>query len=544
MKPNVCVRVRSATGSLFRGPVGQGIILRAVIFTLLCGVGIGTLQMTAQSAVPFRLKEKPGSFGVGLKVVEQYDYSRVFQPLVDTLGQPFQGERARPLQTLVWYPAQASSAKPMIFSDYIALKATETSFGRPKKLIGMEERHISGMRPSYTTAMWAVRDAPLAPGRFPVIIYAPSFSSVSWENADLCEYLASFGYVVIAAPGMGVGRESTHDVAGTNAQAQDISFLIGYAQTLADTDSSKVAVIGFSWGGLANLFAASRDNRINGLVALDGSLRYFPGVVKQAGDVHPEQMTIPLLFFKGQHSLEDEDRLEQAFNSAGPSVLNEWVHGDLISVQMLGLIHPEFSSTVQRNELLWRDEFPHLQESDYGREDESIGYAWVARYTREFLDAYLKGSSSSSTFLKNTPMENGVPLHVMAVEYHPAQSMPASFTSFRTEVGHKGFDHASEIYEALRKEQPSFVLEPDAVTSWAYELLAEGHLSEALDIIKFAVQLNPSSHNYASLGEMYADANQKQAAIDSYKKALEKNPNDLAAKQGLERLESPASLQH
>ena len=139
--PYVC---GSSRGSLFRGPVGQWIILRVVIFTLLCGAGIGTLQMTAQSTVPFRLKEKPGSFGVGLKVVEQYDYSRAFQPLVDALGQPFQGERARPLQTLVWYPAQASSAKPMIYSDYIALKATETSFGRPKKLIGMEERHIGG----------------------------------------------------------------------------------------------------------------------------------------------------------------------------------------------------------------------------------------------------------------------------------------------------------------------------------------------------------------------------------------------------------------
>jgi predicted dienelactone hydrolase len=92
-------------------------------------------------------------------------------------------------------------------------------------------------------------------GRFPIVVYAPSFSSWSWENADLCEFIASYGYVVISSPGMGVTRQSAHDVAGASAQAQDISFLIGYAHTLADADTSEVAVVGFSWGGLSNLFA-------------------------------------------------------------------------------------------------------------------------------------------------------------------------------------------------------------------------------------------------------------------------------------------------
>ncbi|WP_157467392.1 dienelactone hydrolase family protein [Edaphobacter aggregans] len=106
-------------------------------------------------------------------------------------------------------------------------------------------------------------------GRFPVVIYAPSFSSWSWENADLCEYLASYGYVVIASPGMGEkSRESTHDLSGVNAQASDVSFLIGYAASLPNTDMMKVAAIGFSWGGLADLFAASRDNRIKALVGV------------------------------------------------------------------------------------------------------------------------------------------------------------------------------------------------------------------------------------------------------------------------------------
>jgi dienelactone hydrolase len=121
---------------------------------------------------------------------------------------------------------------------------------------------------------------------------------MSWENADLCEYLASHGYVVVASPDMGANIAGYDpDLGGINAQAQDISFLIGYAQTLPDTEMSVIAVAGFSWGGISNLFAAARDNRIDALVALDGSMRYFPGLVKAATDVHPEQMTIPMLFF-------------------------------------------------------------------------------------------------------------------------------------------------------------------------------------------------------------------------------------------------------
>ena len=183
-------------------------------------------------------------------------------------------------------------------------------------------------------------------GRFPVVIYAPSFTSWSWENVDLCEYLASYGYVVVAGPGMGErSRESTHDLSGVTAQASDVSFLIGYAASLPNTDMAEVAAMGSSWGGLADLFAASRDNRIKALVSFDGSERYFPGLVEASKSVHPDQMTVPLMYFEeGDQSLEDQDRLNSRFHAEGRSVLNQWTHGDLITVRMLGLFHPEFCS--------------------------------------------------------------------------------------------------------------------------------------------------------------------------------------------------------
>lgn len=494
----------------------------------------------AQIKPLFHFTEKPGPHPVGLKVVAQYDSSRTYRSLTDDLGKPYQGERARPLQTLIWYPAEKSSARPMTVADYGNLMASEISFDKPK-LDHDAQDWIKGMTPTLAMPLWAVRDAAPESGRFPVVIYAPSFSAMSWENADLCEYLASHGYVVIASPDMGAtARNMTGDLAGIDAQTRDITFLIGYAQTLPDTDMSKIAVAGFSWGGISNLFAAARDNRVDALVALDGSMRYFPGLVKQAGDVHPEQMTIPLLFFtQGGMSMEDQARyLNNKSNNEGPSVLNAWTHGDLITVRMLGLVHQEFSSMYQRNEEVWK-EFPDAHNADYGREDGIPGYAWVARYTVHFLDAYLKHDAEALAYLKKTPAENGVPAHFMAVNYRAAKGLPASMEAFRAELGRQGFDHASALYAAMQKDAPDFKLDKTALTEWGDRLITDNALPEAISLLKFEVQIYPdTSSGHATLAEAYAKSGQKQLAIENFKKALEIDPKDDDARQKLKELES------
>jgi len=489
----------------------------------------------------FRFTEKPGPDAVGLKVVEQYDFSRTYRPLIDELGKAYQGERARPLQTLIWYPAQKSNGKAMTVGDYSDLLATETSFGKPE-LWSDWKWWIEGMKPTLKDSMWAVRDAPLLAGRFPVVIYAPSLSSMSWENADICEYLASHGYVVVASPSTGArSRDMTVDLAGIDAQAQDISFLIGYARTLPDTEMSEIAVAGFSWGGISNLFAAARDNRIDALVALDGSMRYFPGLVKAATDVHPEQMTIPMMFFyQGSTTLEKIEKIARQKpnkDTDGPNVLNAWTHGDLITVEDIALVHTEHGSMFQRNERIWKN-YARSHKADYTRADGMVGYAWIARYTLEFLDAYLKRDAQAMAFLKKTPAEVGVPPHMMTVNFRAAKGIPASLDALRAEVGRQGFDHAAAIYAAMLKEQPDFKLDEDAVLRWGSDLMEKNHLAEAIEVLKLDVQVFPSSSNsYDSLGEAYMKAGQKQLAIESYKKSLELNPGDDEAKEKLKELE-------
>jgi dienelactone hydrolase len=492
---------------------------------------------SAQGMPAFQIRTPAGPFPVGLKVVEQYDYSRVFQPEVDSLGKPYEGERARPIQTLIWYPAQAGAAPHMVVGDYVALSETEASFGRPRLVKGPANYFWSGIAPSFPEPMAATREAAAAPGRFPLVIYAPSFSSGAWENADLCEFLASWGYVVIASPGMGVGRESTHDLAGVDAQARDISFLIGFARSLPDADVSHVAVVGFSWGGLSNLFAAQRDDRIQALVDLEGSIRYWPGLVK-SGDVDPSKLAIPLLYFKQEVSLEGQAGLEQNFKAAaGPSVLNQWTGGDLYSIQMLRMVHPEFGSLTFRNTNLWNFEMPRLQWGDYDREDGIESYAWVARYTRAFLDAYLKTDADARAFLNKPPADVGVPRHTLAVSFHAGRGKPYDLAEFRQTVGRAGFDHLGEVFEAARKAHPEVALGPSELGGWERGLMSEGHAAEALAVAKLVLKLEPSVGAYRGLGAAYLALGQTKEAADAYRTALAKDPKDLFAQAALAQIE-------
>jgi tetratricopeptide (TPR) repeat protein len=481
-----------------------------------------------QTSPLFQFTGKPGPYPVGLNVVEQHDYSRSYRRTTDALGHTYKGERARPLQVLVWYPAVHSNAVPMTVGDYINLWASETDFAHPRMPAKGKEWQASVHR-YLKTPLWAVRDAATASGRFPVVIYAPGAFGESWDNADLCEYLASYGYVIVASPMMGATtRQVGIDLEGINAAARDISFLIGYAQTLPNTDTSNLAVAGMSWGGIANLFAAARDSRIDALVALDGSMRYYPGLVQQAGDVHPNEMTIPLLaLVQRGFSPEDQDRYSLGASQVGPNVFNAWTHGDFIYVQMLGLIHGFLTSAYPRNDDVWWD-LDHLEplyQWDYGREDVSVGYGWVARYTLNFLDAYLKHDQAAMTFLKQTPAQNGVPPHTVEATFRAASGVPASFDGLRAEAGRRGFDHLAEIYADMKKANPAFKPGETLMADWDIELSDGNHLPEAMAVLRLESEMYPESGGvYERLGDAYRGSGQKQQAIDSYKKAIELSP--------------------
>ena len=255
----------------------------------------------------FTFSNQPGEHGVGVRFIKQYDGSRPFAKSRSFwTGGRSKDDRGRPIQTVIWYPA-AKGGQPVKWGDYLSLIGWETNFNlgarEEKQLVdGWLEMVTDGKRPDLVEAerskpMWAVRGAAPKTGKFPVVIYAPSINNTAFENADLAEYLASHGYIVISSPTIGADRRFIKwNLENAEMQAADIRFLIDYAATLPQADMSRVAAAGFSWGGFTNILAAAKDQRIKALVSMDGAVRYYNSLVAEAKYAVPENVKAPLLY--------------------------------------------------------------------------------------------------------------------------------------------------------------------------------------------------------------------------------------------------------
>ncbi len=479
----------------------------------------------------------PGVYAVGLRVVEQYDYSRSYRGDIDSdTGKAVAGEKARPIQTLVWYPATQSGAPAMTAADYLKLGASDDNFGRTaaeraaleNKFVGERTAGLSPDRAKaeLTAPMLARRDARSASGKFPVVIYAPSFSAWAFENADLCEYLASQGYVVVASPSIGhASRDMTSDLEGAETQAADIEFLIGYAHSLPQTNPHSVGVIGYSWGGISNVLAAAKDSRVGALVALDGSVRYWPDVLKQAAYATPARVTAPLLYVAA--SPREIEELNEGRNKT-TSFLNRMKYADVYRVTLRPMQHANFS--VMFGQRLLSDK----GYGEYDKDELSTATAWMETYVRRFLDAYLKRDAASRAFLDAPAYKSGAPRHLLAVSVTHSQGQPPTRQAFAAELARQGFAKASAVFQAFKVREPQFTLTDDELQSWGYQRMGDGDLAAAVALLKLDTEIYPDSWNaFDSLGEAYAKMGDKPLAVAAYRQSLVLNPKNT---NGVEQL--------
>ncbi|HJV41417.1 dienelactone hydrolase family protein [Caulobacter sp.] len=492
----------------------------------------------AFAASNFTRHNAPGPNAVGLKVVEQYDFSRGYRGETDVeTGKPITGERARPIQTLIWYPATKGSGRSLTVGDYVKLGVTADDFEHaPAERGAMQAKfaaaQVATLPPTRAKAelaapMSARLDAAPASGKFPVVIYAPSFNAEAYENADLCEYLASHGYLVIASPSFGqASRGMTTDLEGVEAQVRDIEFLIGYAHGLPRADTSRLAVAGYSWGGLANAMAAAKDGRIRALVTLDGSVRYWPNIVKQSQYLTPARVTAPMLYIAAApKSVEDT----AADVNRDQSFLAKMKYADLYKVTMYPYVHANFSVM-----------FGQRLKGDYGAYDKdelSIANGWVETYVLRFLDGYLKGDGAARAFLDMPVAKTGAPRHLLAIDVTKSTGAPPTRAAFAAELNRVGFDKALATYQAFKTRDPGFEIDETELNRWGYQRLAAGDTHMAVGVLKLAADLHPDSWNaFDSLGEAYAADGDKASAIAAYSRSVVLNPKNANGEAQLKAL--------
>lgn len=510
---------------------------------LLLVVGGLASQWTVAAGLAF--PGGPGPYAVGLRVVQLQDTSRAYAGKIDLVtGAAASGARNRPIQALVWYPAQRQSGSAMRYADYLRIAATEEQFKRDAASV--DKAVAAYVEDNYPTlaaqqrasaldqAMLARRDGQPLPGPFPVVLYAPGSSMSADENADLCEYLSGHGYLVIASASIGVHTRSIDlDLEGAESEARDIAFLLGYAESLPQADSGHVAAMGYSFGGLANVLAAARDDRIAALVSLDGSVRYFPAVVQQARYATPERLALPMLYLGGKPATaEAMNRANQV--AASYSLMNRMTYSDLYNVTMDTMTHAAFQSEALRLG-------PEERFGDYSRDEAVLAHGWMGRYVRAFLDAYLRGDAAALAFLRNKPAANAVPAHLLSVDVHLSEGAPPTLVTLASRYAAQGHKDLETIYADMHRHDPAFKPDERALISWGEQFLALKRYGEATDIYRLTTTLYPDSGRALFYLAMTHDRNHDNAAaLDAYRRVLAIWPDQVEARQAIERLQATA----
>lgn len=123
--------------------------------------------------------------------------------------------------------------------------------------------------------------------------------------------------------------------------------------------------------------------------------------------------------------------------------------------------------------------------------------------------------------------------------YDPAISASDPVTALRMQLRERGFEHAIEVFNELKKKDPAFQPTERELNDWAYRMLnGGGKPKEALEIFKLNVFLYPNSANvYDSVAEAYAANGQRDLAIQNYKRSLELDPQNTNAIQQLKKLD-------
>lgn len=349
-----------------------GRIAEAVMAGLTSGAAAAAAVVAGGAAWALPTLELPppsGSFGVGIATL-QWDTGA---PEVLTANPA----DTRVLVVELWYPTEATGpGKPYLASSTIS-DALATQAGLPGFLLDGLVHGSSN----------AIADAPRADGTFPLVLFSPGLGGLRTQNSAWAEDLASHGYIVAsldhpydsAAVVLKDGTIIASTLATTGNDAADQRVADDLASIRADDLLAAldrltaelgvgvvegVATAGHSIGGAAAILAASRDDRVDAVVNLDG--------LPRGG--RPTVPVLAIVAGEGTGSAQSDARYEAA--------LTEVLSACGTRVVVQGAQHLSFTDSA-----LFLPPLPSL----IGSNGRTAGLEVATRETRAFLDSALEG---------------------------------------------------------------------------------------------------------------------------------------------------------
>ena len=225
------------------------------------------------------------SYKTGYQNIITKDSGRVYKPNAAAADQLY----FRPVEIDIWYPATPAQSNPCLrYGDLLnLLEQRSNRFQNDTIYHNLASELVqlicTGLDITDTSALThlktgSYRNADPANQRFPLIVYMCAFNGMSYENLNVFEWLASHGYIIACVTSVGKypGNMSTRPD-DLMEQVYDGLFTINYLKARNNVDSTKIGVLGYSWGGLAALTLAMHNDHIKAVLSLDGSEMHYYG---------------------------------------------------------------------------------------------------------------------------------------------------------------------------------------------------------------------------------------------------------------------------
>ncbi|WP_416562545.1 alpha/beta hydrolase family protein [Nocardia testacea] len=331
-----------------------------VITVALAGVPAGA----SAEPVRFGLPAPTGPYPVGSTDLHLIDPSR---------KDPWIPGRVRELMITIRYPARPNTEpKAPYMPAGVAAAVAATDAGK----LGVEPDLLDYRFPTHSGI-----DAPVADGRWPVLLYSPGATLSRSHGTTQMEQLAGDGYIVVAIdhtheaeavefPGGRLARKALPAPAIDTSKrlittrVADTRFVLDQLELLAagahDADGralpaglttafdlSRIGMFGHSGGGFTTAETMFADSRIGAGADLDGSMAYSQSA-RDFGRAADEGLDRPfLLMSAGDHSLDTDASWQQFLgHHRGPLCRVHLADGEHFSYTDYQILLPQLGNTA------------------------------------------------------------------------------------------------------------------------------------------------------------------------------------------------------
>lgn len=477
-----------------------------------------------------------GKYTVGFRHYPTLDSSRTYHRAMDYTNK----KMARPISISLWYPAGqiADDIKPLQVLDYLEILKEEEEWEHlPNEQIlnWFYYRNTPSNQKHLVEPTTAYPELDFLKGKFPVVVYAPSFMASSIENFALCEYLASHGFVVVSSLSRGTETRwfSNNYAKEMETQARDMEFLIKEVGKLPIVNHDKIAVMGFSFGGLSNIIVQNRNDNIKAIVSLDGTERYQYALLEQSHFFDAAKIDVPYIHM-AQKDIPDivlkEDKIDAELNTKF-QLYDSITQATSHQLKFHDLTHSYFSTLG----ILFADRDKRQDKND---SEIMESYKWVSAYALHFLDAVLKKDENALHFIENNPSKNGVADGLITQSIKPSKKRAYTFQDFNDLASGQNYNNLSQLYDSIVKSHPAFSIPEGNLNTLGLQLVFNPKTSsQGIKVFLLATRLFPDSANlYDSLAEGYLFMGNTDKAIESFEKSLALNPQSQNAINRLEQL--------